>query len=363
MNSRYKHSFDFDITSRSEISLIFPGKGITSFMDAAKFIEELPYRRNKVKHSPTAVLDEQCGTCSTKHALLKHLADENKHPELRLILGIFKMDAHNTPAVAAVLKKYSLKYIPEAHNYLKVNGYILDFTGLGMSEAKLSASLLAEIEINPEQITDFKVGFHRDYLKQWSIDDNLPYTVDEVWQIREECIKEIARKQCELTTDRLIMRPFREEDGSMMYKLNEDPEVLQYTGDVQFADAATASTFLREYDQYEKYGVGRLVVILKETGETLGWCGLKYHPDANEYDIGYRFFKQHWGKGYATESAKAAMEYGFAILKLDRIIGRARIENPASINVFNKLGMRFIEPYTEDGKQWILYEGIREILM
>lgn len=152
------------------------------------------------------------------------------------------------------------------------------------------------------------------------------------------------------------MRPFCADDGPMMYALNEDPQVLQYTGDVQFADVAAASTFLGNYEQYEQYGVGRMVVILKETGETLGWCGLKYHPAADEYDIGYRFFKKHWGQGYATESAKAAMDYGFGVLKLDRIIGRARAENQASINVFDKLGMRFVRPYAEDGNDWVLYE-------
>lgn len=88
---------------------------------------------------------------------------------------------------------------------------------------------------------------------------------------------------------------------------------------------------------------------------------LTIFPLADEYDIGYRFFKQHWGKGYATESAKAAMDYGFGTLKLDRIIGRARVENPASINVFNKLGMRFVEPYTENIQNWVLYEVVKEI--
>lgn len=71
-------------------------------------------------------------------------------------------------------------------------------------------------------------------------------------------IKEIARKQCELMTERLTMRPFRTDDGAMMYALNEGPEVLQYTGDVQFTDVVAASAFLRDYDQYEKYGVGQL---------------------------------------------------------------------------------------------------------
>jgi len=353
--------YTFDIIADDVISTAFKKLGLGDFREASHYVKQLPYRRNEDKKNPSAVLDERCGTCSTKHALLKRLADENRHPELKLMLGIFKMDSRNTAAIEPVLEKHGLKYIPEAHNYLKVDGDILDVTGLRMSEAELADKLLTEIEITPDQVTDFKVGFHRDYLAKWLADEDLSYSLDEIWRIREECIREIARKQCVLTTDRLIMHPFRAEDGAMMYALNEDPEVLQYTGDVQFADVAAASAFLRDYDQYEKYGVGRLVVVLKETGETLGWCGLKYHTGADEYDIGYRFFKQHWGKGYATESAKAAVEYGFGMLKLDRIIGRARVENPASINVFNKLGMRFVGPYTEDGKNWVLYEAIREV--
>jgi|GEM_PF-209538 len=353
--------YTFGIIADDIISIFFRKLGCGDFMKASHYVKQLPYRRNKDKNNPSAVLDERCGTCSTKHALLKRLADENGHLELKLMLGIFKMDGRTTIAVESILKKHGLTYIPEAHNYLKVNGDILDFTGLPMSKNELADKLLTEIEITPDQITEYKVGYHRDYLARWLVDEGLPYSLDEIWQIREECIKEIARKQCELTTDRLTMRPFRAEDGAMMYALNDDPEVLQYTGDVQFADVAAASAFLRDYDQYEKYSVGRLVVILKETGETLGWCGLKYHPAADEYDIGYRLFKRHWGKGYATESAKAAMKYGFETLKLDRIIGRARAENPASINVFNKLGMRFVEPYTEDGMNWVLYEMVREI--
>ncbi|PPL02297.1 GNAT family N-acetyltransferase [Parapedobacter indicus] len=353
--------YTFDIIADATISIFFKKLGFGNFIRASEHVKQLPYRRNQDKNSITCVLDDRCGTCSTKHALLKRLADENGHSRVKLMLGIYKIHGHNTVGIESVLERHGLNYLPEAHNYLKVNDTVLDFTGVGMREADLSNNLLTEIEITPDQVTDYKVGYHRDYLAKWLVDEGLPYSLDEIWQIREECIKEIAMKQCELTTDRLMMRPFRAEDGPMMYALNEDPEVLQYTGDVQFEDVAAASTFLHNYGQYEKYGVGRLVVVLKGTGEILGWCGLKYHPSADEYDIGYRFFKQHWGKGYATESAKAAMDYGFGTLKLDRIIGRARVENLASINVFNKLGMRFVKPYTEDGKNWVLYKVVREI--
>lgn len=348
--------YTFDIIADDTISTYFKKLGVEGFIEASEHVKRLPYRRNQDKNSITCVLDDRCGTCSTKHALLKRLADENGHTGVKLMLGIYKMDGHNTVGIMPVLEKHGLKHLPEVHNYLKVNDTVLDFTGLGMSAADLSNNLLTEIEITPDQITDYKVGYHREYLVRWLVDESLPYSLDEIWQIREECIKEIVMKQCELTTDRLMMRPFRAEDGPMMYALNEDTDVLQYTGDVQFETVAAASGFLQNYGQYEKYGVGRLVVALKETGEILGWCGLKYHPSSDEYDIGYRFFKRHWGKGFATESAKAAMVYGFRTLKLNRIIGRARVENQASINVFNKLDMRFVGPYTEDGKNWVLYE-------
>lgn len=159
-----------------------------------------------------------------------------------------------------------------------------------------------------------------------------------------------------LETARLIMRPFRPEDAEAFFELNEDDEVLKYTGDTQFKDVEECRNFLRSYDQYERFSVGRLLVINKETQEILGWCGLKYHPDTQHYDIGYRFFKKHWGKGYATESATAAIRYGFDSLGIERITGYADKENLASIHIFDKLGMKYCKDYVEDNRNWVLYE-------
>jgi RimJ/RimL family protein N-acetyltransferase len=61
----------------------------------------------------------------------------------------------------------------------------------------------------------------------------------------------------------------------------------------------------------------------KETDAYLGWCGLKFLDDLQETDIGYRFHKKYWGRGYATESAAACLKYGFEKLNLKKIIGRA----------------------------------------
>lgn len=349
--------FDFEISeSKGSISTAIKSLNLNTFKDVTKWVSYLDYRRNTDKDNVLCLFDELCGTCSTKHALLKRLADENGNTELKLMLGIFTMNAKNTPAIKRLLKKYKLDYIPEAHNYLRAYNYILDYTGIGINETKFELDILEEIEIQPDQITDYKVSYHRDYLDSWIKENEIPYSLDEFWKIREECIKALTLSRLELHTERLSLRPFRKEDGAAMYELNDDPEVLQYTGDTQFTDVAATESFLENYSQYEEYGVGRMTVILKATGEILGWCGLKYHPEEDEYDIGYRFYKRHWGKGYATESAKAIMADGFARIGMKQIVGRARMENTASINVFDKLGMEFVKNYVEDGDDWVLYQ-------
>lgn len=346
--------FENDYTSGS-ISKAFRDVGLQSFRQAADWVNHLPYRRNTDKNNPLCLFEDRSGTCSTKHALLKRLADENGNTVLKLMLGIFTMNAKNTPAVKEVLKKYNLKYMPEAHNYLRAYNYIIDVTGIGINETKLELDLLDEIEITPEQLAELKVSYHREYLSKWIADNAIPYSLEELWTIREECIRAITLAQLELQTERLLLRPFRKEDGAAMYALNDDPEVLRYTGDVQFADVSAVEDFLANYDQYEKYGVGRLLVIEKNSGEILGWCGLKYHPEPDEYDIGYRFFKKYWGQGYATESAMAVLQDGATRLGVKHIVGRALVENTASIRVFEKLDMQLVKDFVEDGENWVLY--------
>lgn len=143
-------------------------------------------------------------------------------------------------------------------------------------------------------------------------------------------------------TDRLILRLQTYEDAQSMVELNSDPEVVRYTGDGPLKNVAQARTLLEEriFPQWQKYKMGRFTVTLKDK-TYLGWCGLRFFPETNEVDLGYRFKKKFWGQGYATESSRAVLTYGFETLKLDRIIAKAMPDHKDSIKVMQKLGMTF----------------------
>ncbi|MGB5318046.1 GNAT family N-acetyltransferase [Eudoraea sp.] len=143
-----------------------------------------------------------------------------------------------------------------------------------------------------------------------------------------------------LETDRLMLREFILDDAQKIFSLNSDPEVTRYTGDLPFKSEKEATLFLSNYQDYKKYGFGRWAVLDKKTKLFLGWCGLKRNEE-NLIDLGFRFFKNEWNKGFATESATACIYYGFNSLGFDKIIGRAAQENIASIKVLEKIGMHY----------------------
>lgn len=161
-----------------------------------------------------------------------------------------------------------------------------------------------------------------------------------------------------LTTKRLKLRQLTPADAENFYLLNADPEVIRYTGDDAFATIEATKQFLEGYDHYEKYGFGRWAVIRKEDNEFLGWCGLKYTPQTDDYDIGFRFFKKYWNQGYATEAAKACLDYGLNNLRIKTIIGRAMKANTASVKVLEKIGMTYWKPMDFHGGEGVVYRTV-----
>lgn len=153
-----------------------------------------------------------------------------------------------------------------------------------------------------------------------------------------------------IETERLIIRPFTLADIEPSYAMNLDAEVSKYTGDGGVVDKKEIERRIVEnvFGDYKKYGFGRLAVELKAENKFIGFTGLKYLEDMHEVDLGYRFMKEYWGKGIATESGKACIHLGFNTLGLNKIIAMVLPENLASIHVLEKLHFEFEKEVMED---------------
>jgi len=159
-----------------------------------------------------------------------------------------------------------------------------------------------------------------------------------------------------IQTNRLYLRELTVTDAENFYLLNLDEEVIKYTGDKAFESIDKAKEFLENYNPYKKYGYGRWAVIDKSNEEFLGWCGLKYSEELQEVDLGFRFFKKYWNKGFASEAALACINHGFKELNLQKIVGRAMELNSASIRVLEKVGMKYISTIDFEKHIGVLYE-------
>jgi len=154
-----------------------------------------------------------------------------------------------------------------------------------------------------------------------------------------------------IETPRLTLSRFKESDAHLIQQLNSDYDVVKYLHEPIIYTEEKALQVLMDIilPQY-KMGIGRWAVYTKDGNEFIGWCGLKQRPEAQEIDLGYRFIKSSWGKGYATEAAKATLQYGHQNLKLEKIIAHANIDNIASQKVLEKIGMEYVGESMDDGE-------------
>lgn len=184
---------DFEIKSSKRISMEFVKRNILTFKQATLFVKQLGYGRNNDKNNLISVFTDNCGTCSTKHALIKDLAVENNFQELKLIIGIFKMNIKNTPEIAGTFLKHNIDLIPEAHCYLKYEEQIIDLTKINSNPGDFLDDLIEEIEISSNQITDYKVNYHKNFLASWLKNNKkINYKLNEIWNIREQCIQNLT---------------------------------------------------------------------------------------------------------------------------------------------------------------------------
>ena len=143
-----------------------------------------------------------------------------------------------------------------------------------------------------------------------------------------------------IETDRLRLRIFRSDDLDNLAALLADPDVMRYVEDGQPKDRDVAEKALDSIiAHWERHGFGRWAIEEKSAGQFIGFGGLRSLHGTPE--VVYHFAKAHWGKGYATEMARAALGFGFNQRGFDQIVAIAKPDNAASVHVMEKLGMKF----------------------
>jgi RimJ/RimL family protein N-acetyltransferase len=144
-----------------------------------------------------------------------------------------------------------------------------------------------------------------------------------------------------LETPRLLLREFTPADVDALESVLGDPVAMQYYP-APFSRAEIEEWVRRNRARYRDCGFGLWAMLLKDSGELIGDCGcaLQEVEGRNEIEVGYHVRRDLWGYGYATEAARACMEYAFTQLGAERVISMVRPENLSSCRVAEKSGMK-----------------------
>lgn len=150
----------------------------------------------------------------------------------------------------------------------------------------------------------------------------------------------------QVDTPRLILRRWRFEDHHPYATLCCDPLVMQYIGDGSSRTYAQSVQAIERFEEeWQEKGHGLFAVEERATGNFIGFTGLSspnFMPELSPaVEIGWRFSRSHWGKGYASEAAQAALSFGLEDLKVSDVVSICQTDNSASIRIMKKLGLVF----------------------
>lgn len=168
-----------------------------------------------------------------------------------------------------------------------------------------------------------------------------------------------------LETERLALRELTQADFSALCKIMRDDETM-YAYEGAFTDEEVQGWLDRQLARYERYGFGLWAVVLKETHEMIGQCGLTMQPwkDGEVLEIGYLFRRDCWHRGYAAEAAQACKRYAFEKLDAKEVCSIIRDTNTASQNVALRNGMKARDTWTKHFRgvdmPHIRYVAVRE---
>ncbi|MCC3268067.1 GNAT family N-acetyltransferase [Arthrobacter gengyunqii] len=143
-----------------------------------------------------------------------------------------------------------------------------------------------------------------------------------------------------LHTERLLLRPFADSDADELFALQSNAEVLRYWDTPPWTERSQVARFMTGCQTMADEGTGaRVVLIRRSDGEFVGWCTFNgWNPDFRSASLGYCLTEAAWGRGYATEAARALLTWAFNSLDLNRVQSETDTRNVASARVLEKLG-------------------------
>ncbi len=155
----------------------------------------------------------------------------------------------------------------------------------------------------------------------------------------------------ELHTPRILLRPLQPGDAEVLFRIYQGKDVLRYFPNPNPPALEKVQRFVAaQQKHWERFGYGNWAILpiredLVPAGEQdiIGWAGLQYLPELEETEVGFLLDRSAWGKGYATEAARAALAFGFERCQLDHIIALVHAENAASRRVIEKCGLRYVD--------------------
>lgn len=167
-----------------------------------------------------------------------------------------------------------------------------------------------------------------------------------------------------IETQRLALREFDTQDAAFLCELVNTPEWLRYIGDRNIRNTEDAAVYIEQKLQadYARNGFGFYLVQLRKEGTPIGLCGLVLREGLADVDLGFAFLTRYTGEGYAYESALATLAYAQNFLDLKRVVAISVKDNRKSIQLLQKLGMRF-ERFVQlpgDEEELMLYAVERE---
>lgn len=160
-----------------------------------------------------------------------------------------------------------------------------------------------------------------------------------------------------LETDRTIIREFTIEDTNQAIEFYSDVDVMRFVGNGKgFSLEETEEFIIKMVDRYEEHGFSFWAVVSKRCNKLIGHCGLMLNRTTGIVEIGYTIAKQYWRQGYALETSRAVLSYGFNTLNLNEIVAFTKKINTPSQGMMKRLGMKFWKNYSKNEIEYIAFK-------